>query len=79
MNSKKLDGAFQRALELGDEVEPATLEYRGVSQWDSIGHITLVAEIEATFDVMFSTEDVVAMSSYQKAIELLKAHGVDDF
>lgn len=78
MVSEKLDGAFRRALELDDSIVPSSLAYRSVQQWDSIGHITLVAELESTYDVMFSTEEVVALSSYAKAAELLKAHGVDE-
>lgn len=78
MVSEKLDGAFRRALELDQSVEPSGLTYRSVPQWDSIGHITLIAELESTYDVMFSSEDVVALSSYARAVELLKANGVDD-
>ncbi len=78
MTSEKLDGAFRRALELDDSIDPSSLAYRSIPQWDSIGHITLIAELESTYDVMFSTDEVVALASYDKAAEFLKAHGVDE-
>jgi len=78
MTSEKLDGAFRRALELDSGIDPASLAYRSIPQWDSIGHITLIAELESTYDVMFSSDDVLALSSYAKAVELLKANGVDE-
>ena len=76
--STKLDLAFRRALELDDGVDVASLKYRDIPEWDSIGHMALVAEIESEYDVMFSTDEVVALSSHAKAIELLQGHGVDE-
>lgn len=77
MTTAQLDAAFRRALELNDDSEVRSLNYRDIPQWDSIGHMTLIAEIESEFDVMFSTDEVVALSSYEKAVELLSAHDVD--
>jgi hypothetical protein len=36
----------------------------------------LVGEIESAFDVMLDTQDVIGMSSYSLAREILKRHGV---
>lgn len=77
MTISQLDAAFRRALELTSETDVSSLKYRDIEQWDSIGHMALVAEIESEYDVMFSTDEVVALSSYDKAIELLRAHGID--
>lgn len=77
MTIPQLDAAFRRALELSDATDVSGLKYRDIEQWDSIGHMALVAEIESEYDVMFSTDEVVALSSYDKAIELLRTHGVD--
>ena len=77
MSASPLDSAFRRALELDDDTDVRALKYRDVEQWDSIGHMALVAEIESEYDVMFSTDEVVALSSYDKAVELLQAHGAD--
>ncbi|WP_460522336.1 hypothetical protein [Humibacter antri] len=76
--SNKLTGAFRRGLDLGDRVDVTTLQYRAIPEWDSIGHMALIAEIEGEYDVMFTTEQVIALSSYDRAIELLREHGVDE-
>jgi acyl carrier protein len=78
MTNARLDRAFRAALELGPDSDVSLLKYRDIDQWDSIGHMALVAEIESEYDVMFSTDEVVALSSYEKAIELLRAHGIDE-
>jgi acyl carrier protein len=74
----RLASAFTRALELPQSTDVTTLKYRDIMQWDSIGHMALVAEIENEYDVMFSTDQVLALSSFDKAIELLRDQGIDE-
>jgi acyl carrier protein len=38
--------------------------------------MVLVAELEDRFDVMLSTDDVLDMSSFSKALEILSRHGI---
>lgn len=61
-------------------VEASTLEeliYMGIEQWDSVGHMSLVAAIEDAFDVMMDTDDIIDFSSYKKGIEILKKYEVE--
>ena len=53
------------------------LAYRGIPEWDSVAHMQLVGEIEDAFDIMLETDDVIDMSSYTKAKEILGKYGVD--
>lgn len=78
-NQSKLEDAFRLGLEVGPEVDVNLLEYRSIPEWDSIAHMALVAEIEEAFDVMLPTEDVIALSSFTKCVEILGKHGVSDF
>ncbi len=77
MNAQeRLQQVFTRAL--GAEIDNfESLEYRGIPQWDSVAHMTLVGELEAEFDVMLDTDEVIGMSSFQKAREILARHGVE--
>ena len=68
--------AFRTALELPEDVDVPGLIYGGHPHWDSIGHMTLIAEIEAAFDVMFDTDDVLALDSFDVAIELVRRHAL---
>jgi acyl carrier protein len=72
----KLQAAFSEALGLPAGTEYEGLTYRGIKQWDSVAHMQLVAAIEAAFDLMLETEDVLGMSSYPKAQEIVRKHGV---
>lgn len=67
----RLCAVFREALELGDDIEVAELAYRAVPAWDSVGHMRLVAAIETEFDVMLETDDVLDLSSFAKAVEIV--------
>ena len=72
-NIEKYTNAFVEALEVGvDQVEG--LEYQAIEAWDSVGHMSLIAAIEDAFDIMMDTDDIIALSSFQKGIEILSSN-----
>lgn len=77
-NEEKLKNAFASTFKISHEVVKDDLKYRDIPQWDSLAHMMLVAALEDAFDVMFETEQVLDMSSYAKAREILaKEHGIE--
>lgn len=72
VSETRLQEAFQTALDLPAETDWQVLAYAQHEHWDSLGHMALVAEIEEAFDIMLDTDDVIAMSSYPVAVEMLK-------
>lgn len=73
----RLIAVFREALSLPSDIQVAGLAYRAIPQWDSIGHMALVAAIEGEFDVMLETDQVIDMSSFERACDILAVHGVD--
>lgn len=74
-NKEKYQKVFCETLAL----EPSQLEglsYQGVDLWDSVGHMTLVAALEDTFDIMLETDDIIDLSSYEKGMKILKKYGI---
>ena len=77
-NEEKLRNAFMSTFNVDSEVITDELKYREIPQWDSLAHMKLIAALEETFDVMFETEQVLDMSSYAMAREILaKQHGIE--
>lgn len=74
-NKEKYINAFVEALEVEKDKVPG-LEYQGIPEWDSVGHMSLVAEIEDAFDIMMDTDDIIDFSSYEKGIEILKKYDI---
>jgi acyl carrier protein len=52
----------------------AGLQYQGTALWDSVGHMTLIANLEDSFDIMMDTDDIIDLSSYEKGKEILSTH-----
>lgn len=72
-NLEKYNNAFMEALEISEE-QLAGLEYQGIAEWDSVGHMGLIAAIEDAFDIMMDTDDIIDLSSYEKGKEILTAN-----
>ncbi len=47
------------------------LKYQSIELWDSVGHMSLIANLEDTFDIMMETDDIINLSSYEKGMEIL--------
>lgn len=67
----RLRAVFRESLELGEDAEVGGLAYRAIPAWDSVGHMRLVAAIETEFDIMLETDDVLDLSSFDKAVEIV--------
>tara|TARA_Y100000816_G_scaffold288618_1_gene273498 strand:- start:507 stop:746 length:240 start_codon:yes stop_codon:yes gene_type:complete len=77
MLKKKYDIAFKTAFEIDDSQLGSDLEYESIVEWDSIGHMSLIAELEDTFDISMEMDDIIDFSSYDKGIKLLKKYNID--
>ena len=67
----KLKSIFAESLGVNVSLVTDTLRYAEIPQWDSVAHMALVAAIEEGFDIMIDTEDVIDMSSFEKAKQIV--------
>lgn len=75
-NLEKYNHAFMETLEI-EESKLENLEYQGIDAWDSIGHMSLIAELEDAFRIEMETDDIIDFSSYEKGKEILKRYNVE--
>ena len=75
-NENKLRQAFVSALNLEESQFNELLHYSTSPGWDSLAHIALVAKLDSAFDIMLDTEDIIDMSSFEKARTILVKYGV---
>ncbi len=76
-NIEKYNNAFvqvfgAKAEELNDNYGKDT-----VGEWDSVHQLSLIAEFEEAFDIMFDPEDIMEMTSYAKGKEIMKKYEVE--
>lgn len=76
-NAEKLRDIFSDALGIDKDLCVDSLEYNSIPQWDSIAHMTLISGIDEGFEIMLETDDVIDMSSFGKAREILRKYEVE--
>ena len=74
----RLKDAFVEGLGIElDATDWENLAYGSISQWNSVAHMALASEIEDAFGITLSTDDVLAMTSFSEARNILARYGID--
>ena len=74
-NLDRYKKVFIESFEIGEEVLN-NLKYQDIEQWDSLGHMSMIASLEEEFDIMFEMDDIIDFSSFTKGIETLAKYGI---
>lgn len=75
-NLEKYIKAFTSSLEVAPS-QLEGLEYQGIAQWDSVGHMSLISALEDAFDIMIDVDDILALNSFEKGKEIVAKYGVE--
>lgn len=75
-NNDKYQSIFMDLFNLREEDLFPDFTFRDNDIWDSLAHLSLISELEETFDVMFDSEDILNYGSFNNGKEILKAYGV---
>ena len=73
-NLSKYQDAFIEAFEFEDKNQLSDLKYQSIDEWDSIGHMALMAELESSFYITIKTEDLIVFESYKQAVDILSRY-----
>lgn len=68
---QKIFDIFVTELNLNPNVDKDTLKYNETPGWDSLGHMRVIASLEEAYDCILETEDILDMSSFAKAVEIM--------
>ena len=77
MTKKKYDIAFMTAFDIDNNLLGPDLKYESIDEWDSIGHMSLIAELEDTFEISMEMDDIIDFSSYEKGMEIMKKYDIE--
>ena len=75
-NKKKYRDIFIQSLSIDEKKFNEKIKYNEISEWDSIGHMTLMSLLEEKFSISMDTDDIVDFSSFEKGMEILEKYGV---
>ncbi|KEF38874.1 hypothetical protein M670_01690 [Schinkia azotoformans MEV2011] len=75
-NKMKYNEIFKTIFNVDENQLNESFTFKEVEVWDSIAHLSLITELEDTFNVMFETEDILSFGSYKNGIRILEKYGV---
>lgn len=76
-NLEKYNKVFCELFSLEEGFDGEKVKLNDTEDWDSVGHMTLITTLEDNFEIMFETEDILALDSYTQGIEILKKYGIE--
>jgi acyl carrier protein len=75
-NLEKYKEAFIKALEIEKSKFSDKIKYNEIPEWDSIGHMSLMSELEEKFSITIDTDDIVDFDSFNKGKEILGKYDI---
>ena len=75
-NIRKYTQCFCEVFSWNTDFDVSTAKMGDTSDWDSVGHMELITEIEEKFGIELETEDILGFTSYTKGIEILNKYGI---
>ena len=69
-SKKKYQEIFIKSLGISEKDFSESIKYNDVPEWDSIGHMTLISDLEEGFEISIETDDIVDFSSFKEGIKI---------
>jgi len=76
-NKEKYNKVFIETFSIDESVLNEDLSYNTIPSWDSVGHMTMIADLEDIFEINMEMDDIIDFSSYNKGFELLAKYGIE--
>ena len=75
-NKNKYIEIFSKSLSIAKKKFNEKIKYNDIPEWDSIGHMTLMSDLEDGFNISIDTDDIIDFSSFKKGIQILKKYKI---
>ena len=76
-NKEKYDKIFMNCFSVDESALNDEFVYQCVPAWDSVGHMSMIAEIEDKFVIMMEIDDIIDFGSYSKGFETLAKYEIN--
>ena len=75
-NKNKYIEIFLKSFSIDKKKFNEKIKYNDIPEWDSIGHMTLMSDLEDGFNISIETDDIIDFSSFKKGIQILKKYKI---
>ena len=76
-NIEKYENAFTESFDIEKSMLNEELKYESIPEWDSVGHMTMISNLEEVFDIVLEMDDIIDFSSFEIGKEILKKYKID--
>lgn len=76
-NLEKYNQVFVETFSVEEDVLDDQFARGHVGNWDSVRQLSLVSNLEDTFDIMFDTEDILGMVSYKEGKNIMLKYEIE--
>ncbi len=76
-NIEKYEHAFMESFDIEKSMLNEELKYESIPEWDSVGHMTMISNLEEVFDIVMEMDDIIDFSSFEIGKEILKKYKID--
>ena len=76
-NIEKYQNAFIESFNIEKSMLNGELKYESIPEWDSVGHMTMISNLEEVFDIVMEMDDIIDFSSFEIGKEILKKYKID--
>ena len=73
---KKYEDVFIKSFSI-EKKKLKNLKYNDIPEWDSVGHMTMIANLEEEFSITFEMDDIIDFSSFKNGISILKKYKIN--
>ena len=76
-NIEKYQNAFMESFDIEKSMLNEELKYESIPEWDSVGHMTMISNLEEAFDIVMEMDDIIDFSSFEIGKDILKKYKID--
>ena len=76
INKEVYDKVFMESFSINQSQLTIELQYDSINEWDSVGHMTMVAGLEEAFEIVLEMDDIIDFNSYEAGKVILAKYDV---
>ena len=76
-NIEKYQNVFVESFDIEKSFLDEKLKYESIPEWDSVGHMTMISNLEEVFDIVMEMDDIIDFSSFEAGKEILKKYNIN--
>ena len=76
-NKEKYDNVYIECFMIKQTQLNDEFKYQSIPEWDSVGHMGLIAGLEEAFEIMLEMDDIIEFSSYKQGVDILAKYEIE--